>query len=104
MVCSASVSLTRLLLDDPYLHLRGHLGVQPDRDGVDTQTLDRLAELDAPFVDDDPLFRERLGNVARGDRTVQHGALAPPAHEAPPQRLDPAGPRLALLLLLGQAH
>ena len=40
-----------LLFDDPDLDLRGHLGVQPDGNGVYPQGLDRLLEHNFSLVD-----------------------------------------------------
>ena len=56
--------------------MRGHIPVQFHRDGELAQSLQRLMHLDLAPVNVEALFRERVRQVARRDRTEQLIVLA----------------------------
>src|SRR5262245_16311947 len=87
-------------LGDEQLEAGDDLGVELDLELVPAEVLDRLVELDLALVDLDALRLQELGDVARGDRTVEHVVLAHLAGRDEAQRGDPRGELLELGLLL----
>ena len=68
--------MRRLRLDDRHANRGVNLRVQPDRNGVLAELLDRMLELDLPLVDRVPRLGQLVGDVLRGDRAEQPVAFA----------------------------
>ena len=60
-----------LLLDDPDFDLRMDIGVEADRDSIDTQRADWLVQVDLALLDVEALTFELMGDVGRGHRSEQ---------------------------------
>src|SRR5690554_5610833 len=102
-----------LFLDHPDLDLGTDLGVQPDRDRIDAQRLDRLVQLDLAPVDleVEALLRQPFRDIRGRDRAEQLRLRAGPRLERERDLLDlrraasrlevvPLGPGFRLLPLL----
>src|SRR5207244_10904368 len=61
--------LDRFFLNDD-LQMRGHIPVQPNRDGELAQRLERFVELDLTTIQIEAFPRERFGIVSGRDRST----------------------------------
>src|SRR5207249_12323044 len=83
--------LDRFFLNDD-LQMRGHIPVQPNRDGELAQRLERFVELDLTTIQIEAFLRERFGNITGRHRSEAPNVLSRAPLKCHSDSNEPLGP------------